>query len=234
MTDEHVRDAGTPGTLFIVATPIGNLEDVTFRALRIFGQVAAIACEDTRQTLKLLNKYNLKKQLISYYQPREGRKIPLIMNLLQQGKDIALVSDSGTPGISDPGFLLIREALKAGIRIIPVPGPTALAAGLSASGLPTHRFLFIGFPPPKKAAQNKLLCSLKEEPGTLIFYLPSRKIVEFLGQTLEILGDRSIVIAREITKFYEEFLRGTAAEILGQIEKRQIRGEITLLIRGKD
>ena len=223
----------TSGSLYIVATPIGNLEDLTLRALRVLGEVAAIACEDTRQTLKLLNKYNIKKELISYYQPRERQKIPVILNVLRRGRDVALVSDSGTPGISDPGFRLIREALKAGIHVIPIPGPTALAASLSASGLPTHRFLFIGFPPPKKAAQNRLLLSLKNEPETMIFYIPGRKIADFLKQAVEILGNRRTVVAREITKIYEEFLRGSAAEILAHVEKRQIKGEITLLIQGK-
>lgn len=231
---EKTQNSKTAGFLYIVATPIGNLEDLTFRALRILGEVDAIACEDTRQTLKLLNKYNIKKALISYYQPRESQKIPVILDILRQGKSVALVSDSGTPGISDPGFRLIREALKAGIHIVPIPGPTALAAGLSASGLPTHRFLFIGFPPPKKTAQKKLFLSLHEEPATLIFYLPSRKIIDFLRLGLETLGDRRVVIAREITKVFEEFIRGRFAEILASVEKRHIKGEMTVLIQGKD
>jgi 16S rRNA (cytidine1402-2'-O)-methyltransferase len=231
---EKTQNFGTSGSLYIVATPIGNLEDLTFRALRILGEVDAIACEDTRQTLKLLNRYNIKKVLISYYQPRESQKIPVILDILKQGKNVALVSDSGTPGISDPGFRLIREALKAGIQVVPIPGPTALAAGLSASGLPTHRFLFIGFPPAKKTAQKKLLLSLNEEPATLIFYLPSRKIIDFLRLSLETLGDRRVVIAREITKVFEEFIRGNIAEILAIVEKRHIKGEMTLLIQGKD
>jgi len=217
-----------------VATPIGNLEDITFRALRILGEVEAIACEDTRQTLKLLNRYNIKKPLLSYYQPRENQKIPVILDILKQGKDVALVSDSGTPGISDPGFRLIREALKSGIRIVPIPGPTALAAGLSASGLPTHRFLFLGFPPPKKTGQKKMLLSLQKEPATLILYLPSRKIIDYLKLALEALGDRRVVLAREITKVFEEFIRGNISEILPLIEKRQIKGEITLFIQGRD
>jgi 16S rRNA (cytidine1402-2'-O)-methyltransferase len=231
---EKAQNSGTPGSLYIVATPIGNLEDLTFRAVRILGEVDAIACEDTRQTLKLLNKYNIKKVLISYYQPRENQKIPVILDILKQGKNVALVSDSGTPGISDPGFRLIREALKTGIRVVPIPGPTALAAGISASGLPTHRFLFLGFAPPKKTAQKKLLLSLHEEPATLIFYLPSRKIIDFLRLALETLGNRQAVIAREITKVFEEFIRGSISEILPIVEKRYMKGEMTLFIRGKD
>lgn len=222
------------GSLYIVATPIGNLEDITFRAVRVLGEVAAIACEDTRQTLKLLNKYGIKKELISYYQPREGQKIPLILDILKRGKDMALVSDSGTPGISDPGFRLVRDALKEGIRVIPIPGPTASTAALSASGLPTHRFLFTGFPPPKKEAGKKLLMSLRDEQATLIFYLPARKAVDFLRAVREILGDRRVVIARELTKIYEEFIRGSAQEVINSIENRVLKGELTILISGKN
>jgi len=222
-----------PGSLYIVATPIGNLEDITFRAVRVLGEVAAIACEDTRHTLKLLNKYGIKKELISYYQPREGQKIPLILDILKKGKDMALVSDSGTPGISDPGFRLVREALKEGIRVIPIPGPTASTAALSASGLPTHRFLFAGFPPPKKEACKKWLMSLRDEQATLILYLPARKAIDFLRAVLEILGDRKVVIARELTKIYEEFTRGSGQEVMNAIEHRTLKGELTVLISGK-
>lgn len=143
------------GRLHIVATPIGNLEDLTFRALRILNEVSAIACEDTRQTMKLSNRYGIKKRLLSYYHPRESQKIPLIIKILKEGKDVALVTDSGTPGLSDPGYPLIREAIRQGITVSPVPGASALTAALSASGLPSHRFLFLGFSPPKRKLQKK-------------------------------------------------------------------------------
>jgi 16S rRNA (cytidine1402-2'-O)-methyltransferase len=227
-----VVGTGPKGRLYVVATPIGNLEDITLRAIRILGQAEAVACEDTRQTLKLLNKYGLRKRLISYFHPHEGRKIPEIIGLLRSGKDVALVSDAGTPGISDPGFPLIREALKEGVLVIPVPGPSAVAAALSAAGLPTHRFLFAGFPPPKKEGLRKLLLSLKEEEATLVFYLPTRRILEFLAAVLAGLGPRKVVIARELTKIHEEFIRGTAADLLQGLEKRPLKGEATVLIEG--
>jgi 16S rRNA (cytidine1402-2'-O)-methyltransferase len=224
--------ASGKGTLFVVATPIGNLEDVTLRALRVLKEVEAVACEDTRQTVKLLNAYGIRKRLISYFQPREHQRVPEIIGLLKSGKDVALVSDAGTPGISDPGFPLIREALKEGLCVVPIPGPSALSAALSASGLPTHRVLFAGFPPPKKEATRKLLASLKDEEATLVFYLPVRRITEFLASVLEILGDRNTVIARELTKIYEEFIRGTASELLEAAGKRTFKGEATVLIHG--
>lgn len=229
------REAGperSTGRLFIVATPIGNLEDVTLRALRILAQVEAVACEDTRQTVKLLVRHGLKKRLISYFHPHEGRKIPEIIGLLKSGRDVALVSDAGTPGISDPGFPLIREALREGITVIPVPGPSAVAAALSASGLPTHRFLFAGFPPPKKAGLLKLLTSLKDEKGTLVFYVPTRRVPEFLEALLTALGDRNVVIARELTKIHEEFIRGTAKELIQRLSSLHLRGEATVLVEG--
>jgi 16S rRNA (cytidine1402-2'-O)-methyltransferase len=220
------------GRLYIVATPIGNLEDFTFRAFRILKEVDFIACEDTRQTIKLLNKYEIKKTLISYYQPRERQRIPQIIQILKGGKDIALVSDSGTPGLSDPGFRLVKEAIKEGIKIIPIPGASALTSGLCASGLPTDKFLFIGFPPAKKGAAKKMLVDLKNAEATLIFYLPSRKIQVFLGLLEETLGDREVVIAREMTKIYEEFLRGKTREIAERLKNINLKGEITILIQG--
>jgi len=220
------------GDLYVVATPIGNLEDLTFRALRTLGEVSVIVCEDTRRTRKLLNKYSIKKKLISYYHPKESQKIPQIISLLKQGKDVALVADSGTPGISDPGYPLIREAITQGIKIIPIPGPAAITAALSVAGLPTHRFLFLGFLPPKKEATKKLLVSLKNEKATLVFYLPTRKLLSFLDLTRETIGNRQIVIAREMTKIYEEFLRGTTEELLKKLEEKKLKGEATVLIQG--
>lgn len=221
------------GRLHIVATPIGNLEDLTFRALRILNEVSAIACEDTRQTMKLSNRYGIKKRLLSYYHPRESQKIPLIIKILKEGKDVALVTDSGTPGLSDPGYPLIREAIRQGITVSPVPGASALTAALSASGLPSHRFLFLGFSPPKKEATKKMLHSLKEEEATLVFYIPTRKLLSFLEVCQQVLGDRQIVIAREITKIHEEFLRGKTEELRKKLEGKMIRGEATVLIEGK-
>lgn len=221
------------GNLYIVATPVGNLEDLTFRALRILSQVEAIACEDTRQTLKLLSRYKIKKRLISYFQPKEGQKIPRIIGLLEEGKDVALVSDSGTPGISDPGFRLIREAISRGLRVIPIPGPSALIAALCAAGLPTHRFLFLGFPPAKKERTRKLLQSLKDEEATLIFYLPPRKLADFLEVVEETLGNRPSVLARELTKMHEEFIRADVRTLREKLGKTALKGEATLLICGK-
>jgi 16S rRNA (cytidine1402-2'-O)-methyltransferase len=228
----HAAETCRAGRLFIVATPIGNLEDITLRALRVLGEVEVIACEDTRQTLKLLNRYCLKKKLISYFHPREGQKVPEIIHLVKSGRDVALVSDAGTPGISDPGFPLIRRALSEGLEVIPIPGPSAVAAAVSVSGLPTHRFLFAGFPPPKKEGLRKLLQSLSSEKATLVFYLPTRRIIDFLTAVLEGLGDRRVVIARELTKIHEEFIRGTAASLLPDLENRPLRGEATVLVEG--
>lgn len=220
------------GRLYVVGTPIGNLEDVTLRALRVLGEVEAIACEDTRQTVKLLNRFGLKKPLVSYFHPREGQRVPEIIRLLKEGRDVALVSDAGTPGISDPGFPLIREALKEGLPVVPVPGPSAVTAALSAAGLPTHRFLFLGFPPPKRTALGRLLEARAGEEATLVFYLPTRRLAEFLDAVIAVLGDRRVVVARELTKVHEEFLRGAASELRASIGTRMLKGEATVLVEG--
>lgn len=221
------------GTLFIVATPIGNLEDFTFRGLQTLEKAAVIACEDTRHTRKLLTRYELHKKLISYFKPREKEKIPMIIKMLQEGQDIALVSDAGTPGISDPGFPLIKHAISLGITICPIPGACAVSAALSAAGLPTHKFLFLGFPPVKKQQAINLLKAYRDESATLVFYLPARKMENFLILLQEYLPERETVIARELTKIYEEFIRGTPEELCKQLKGRTLKGEITLLIQGK-
>ena len=227
------NEGGRSGTLYVVATPIGNLDDLTFRALKILESVEFIACEDTRQTRKLLTAYKLKKELLSYYQPKEKKKTPQIIKRLKKGEDAALVTDAGTPGISDPGFPLIREAIDQGIRVTPIPGASAITTALSAAGVPTHRFLFLGFPPPKKEATKKLMLSLEDETGTLIFYLPPRKLPSFLHLIEETLGDRQVVCAREMTKIFEEFTRGTPKELIGSLKKTSIKGEATVLIGPK-
>ncbi|NIM91339.1 MAG: 16S rRNA (cytidine(1402)-2'-O)-methyltransferase [Candidatus Aminicenantes bacterium] len=230
--NEEPRGRKPRGKLFIVATPIGNLEDLTLRALRVLSEVDIIACEDTRQTKKLLNRYNLKKKLISYFQPQERQKIPFIMSLLRDGKDVALVSDAGTPGLSDPGYRLIREAIREETQLIPIPGVSAVTAALTASGLPTDRFLFLGFPPAKKEKARKLLQSLKNEASTLVFYLPLRKILFFLETVQEAMGNREVVIAREMTKIHEEFIRGPIEELLKKLSEKSLKGEATVLIKG--
>jgi 16S rRNA (cytidine1402-2'-O)-methyltransferase len=226
-------DQKKQGCLYVVATPIGNLEDLTLRALRILEETSLIVCEDTRVTLKILNRYKLKRKLVSYFHPKESQKIPKIIGHLKEGKDVALVSDAGTPGISDPGFPLIREAIAQGIKVTPIPGASALTAALSAAGLPSHRILFLGFPSPKREALRKELLSLKDESATLVFYLPLRKLPLFLQLLQETIGEREVVIAREMTKMHEEFLRGNTSELLKTAEATSLKGEATVLIAGK-
>ena len=221
-----------PGTLYVVATPIGNLEDITFRAVRVLKEVDLIACEDTRQALKILNRHEIRKELVAFFESRERERLPRILERLRRGQSVALISDAGTPAISDPGFRLVREAVREGIRVVPVPGPSAFAAALSAAGLPTHRFLFLGFPPPKLEAARKKLLSVREEEGTLVFYLPGRKLADFARLVNDALGTRTMVVAREMTKIHEEFVRGHPGEILQYFDNKQIKGEICLLIQG--
>jgi len=198
----------------------------------VLSEAAVIACEDTRQTVKILNRHGIKKPLLSYFQPKEGKRIPEILGHLLSGRNVALVSDAGTPGISDPGFRLIREALRASAAVVPVPGPSAAVAALSVSGLPTHNFLFLGFPPAKREACRKLLFARRLEEATLIFYVPTRKIPDFIDLSLETLGNRRAVIGREITKVHEEFLRGSLGELKNALKPGKLKGEAVFLVEG--
>lgn len=222
------------GTLYVVATPIGNLEDITLRALRVLKEVDLIAAEDTRQTRKLLSHYGISAPLTSYYDQVESSKAPLLIKQVKAGKSIALVCDSGTPTLSDPGFRLVQEAVRAGVPVIPIPGPSALTTVLSASGLPTDRFVFEGFLPAKKRERREKLQKIREERRTLVFYEAPHRLGESLQDLLEILGDREVVLGREVTKVYEEFLRGRLSELPAKASGREWRGEITLVVRGSE
>ncbi len=221
-----------PGTLYTVATPIGNLEDITLRALRILREVDLIACEDTRHTRKLLSHYGIAKPLISYHEHNERERAAQLISKLESGIDIALVSDAGTPLVSDPGYRLVREAIERDIAVVPIPGPSALIAALAASGLATDEFLFAGFLPSKKSARRARLAELAAIKSTLIFYEAPHRIEETLADALEALGNRECVIARELTKLHEEFTRGRLNEI--ELNERAMRGEIVLLIAPPD
>ena len=223
----------TKGILAIVSTPIGNMEDITLRALRILKEADLIAAEDTRRTGLLLNHFGIEKPLTSYFEGNELKKKEVILSRLKQGDRVALVSDAGTPGISDPGFRLIRAAIEHEIPVTPIPGPSAVIAALSVSGLPTDAFLFKGFLPHKSKKRRDLLKELVEARETLIFYESPHRISETLKDVYDVLGDREIVLSRELTKVYEEVLRGKVSEILNQIGSRQLRGEMTLVVSGK-
>lgn len=219
------------GTLFLVATPIGNLEDITFRAVRILKEVDLIACEDTRHTRRLLDHYGVDKPTISYHEHNERERVESLIHRLIEGINIAVVSDAGTPLISDPGYRLVRAAADAGIRIVPVPGPSAILAALTASGLPTDSFFFGGFVSQKQGARRKMLESLAALDCTLVFYEAPHRILETLQDIAEIYGDREIVLTRELTKLHEEFLRGTALALFRNLQEREsVKGEITLIV----
>jgi 16S rRNA (cytidine1402-2'-O)-methyltransferase len=222
----------TQGKLFVTATPIGNLEDITLRALRVLREADLIAAEDTRVTRKLLAKYEIKTSLVSLYEHNEKTRIPELVAKIESGSNIAQVSDAGMPGISDPGYRLIKACLDEGLPVEVIPGPTALVNALVASGLPTDRFLFIGFPPPKSGGRRKLLEELKEERGTLVFYESPHRVKKTLADIGEILPDRPVALARELTKMFEETIKGTAAEILATLGDRNVKGEIVLVVGG--
>ena len=220
-----------PGRLYVVATPIGNLEDITFRAVRCLGEVSVIACEDTRQTRKLLLHYGIQTATISYHEHNEVERARELVDRLVSGQDVAIVSDAGTPLVSDPGFRLVQAAVEAGIVVIPLPGPSAILAALSASGLPTDAFHFGGFLPAKPGQRRKLLERLAGERATLIFYETPHRIVAALEDIHAVLGSRALAIGRELTKLHEEILRGTALELSALLgERGAIKGEMTILI----
>ena len=220
------------GILYICGTPIGNLEDITLRALKILKEVNLIAAEDTRHTLKLLNHYRINTKITSYYEYNKFKKAPYLVKILKKGQDIALVSDAGMPGISDPGYVLIDLALKNNIKIIPIPGVSALITALVVSGLPTDKFVFEGFLPRKIKERKRYFKSIENEERTIIFYETPHRLKRALKDMLEILGDRKVVLARELTKMYEEIIRGKLSQILSKIDSKEIKGEITLIVQG--
>jgi len=216
--------------LYLVATPIGNLEDITLRALRILKEADQIACEDTRHTQKLLNHYDIAKPLVSYHEHNEMTRAPELVLAMERGAQIALVSDAGMPLVSDPGYRLVTLALRHRLAVVPVPGPSALLAALSASGLPNEEFLFAGFLPARSGERKRALERLRIEDRTMILYEAPHRIEETLAAALEVLGDRPACLAREVTKMHEEFRRGTLSELAASLAERPARGEITLLI----
>ncbi|MBE0426899.1 MAG: 16S rRNA (cytidine(1402)-2'-O)-methyltransferase [Nitrospirae bacterium] len=221
------------GILYIVATPIGNLEDITLRALRILKTADIIAAEDTRHSLKLLNHYGISKPMISYWKEKEKVRSDQIIEKLKTGQSVALITDAGTPGISDPGAVIIRKAIEEDVQIVIIPGPSAFVAALSLSGLPTDEFVFIGFLPSKKGQRQKFLKDLSLEAKTLIFYEAPHRIIATLMDMEEIFEERKAVIVKEITKIHEEVLRGSLSEILKRLEKSKISGEYVIILQGK-
>ncbi|OQX18281.1 MAG: 16S rRNA (cytidine(1402)-2'-O)-methyltransferase [Desulfobacteraceae bacterium IS3] len=223
----------TNGKLYVVATPIGNQDDITLRAIHVLGTVDLIAAEDTRHTGKLLARHNIKSKLVSYHEYNEKERAPELIQKLRDGASLALVSNAGTPAVSDPGYRLVNAAIENGITVVPIPGVSAAVTALSAAGLPTDAFIFIGFPQKKKGKRSEQLKRLARESATLVFYESPRRILLFMEEVIENMGDRYAVLGREMTKFHEEFLRGKLSEILNALQERDaIKGECTLLIKG--
>lgn len=220
------------GKIYLVPTPIGNMGDITRRALEVLGEVDLVACEDTRHSGNLLKKFHLKKKLISYHDFNEAARARQLIAKILDGVSVAVITDGGSPGISDPAYRIVRTAIDNDVEIVPLPGATAIIPALTASGLPTDRFFFEGFLPPKTAARKKRLERLKELRHTIVFYESPHRIEKTLQDVAQVLGDREICLAREISKKFEEFLRGTATDILEQVSKRSIKGEIVLIVAG--
>jgi 16S rRNA (cytidine1402-2'-O)-methyltransferase len=221
------------GTLYVVATPIGNLEDVTLRALRVLREVALIACEDTRRTARLLQAHQISTPTTSFFEHNERWKGERILAALREGRDVALVSDAGTPGISDPGFRLVREARAQGLPVVPVPGPSAAVAAVSVSGLPTDQFRFVGFLPPRAQARRKALQELASEPATLVLYEAPTRAVAALADMVDLWGEREAFLCREATKVHEEYVRGSLRALHDRLAARpEVKGEIVLVVAG--
>ncbi len=231
---ESTRPPLTPGTLYLVATPIGNLEDITLRALRVLRECDVVAAEDTRRTGQLLKHFEISKPMLSYFQFNEAKRAEEILERLKRGEKVALVTDAGTPGISDPGERVVRAAVAAGLRVESVPGPCALVAALTASGLATDEFHFIGFLPHKSGQRRKALEALKAFAGTLALYESPYRIEKLLGELSEVFPDRTVVLARELTKKFEEFLRGKPADLITLLQKRSLKGEFVVLVSGEE
>jgi len=219
------------GTLYVVATPIGNLEDVTLRALRVLREVRLIAAEDTRTARKLLARYDIATPTTSYFEHNKAAKMPQVLAALAEG-DVALISEAGMPGLSDPGYELIRAAIAAGYPVVPIPGPSAITTALAAAGLPADRFVFLGFLPRRKKERRELLAEVAGLPWTLVFFEAPHRILESLADMQEVLGDRPMAAARELTKMHEEIARGTVAELRARLEAGDTRGEFTLVVAG--
>jgi len=220
------------GTLYIVSTPVGNLEDITLRAIRILGEVDIIAAEDTRHSVKLLNHLGIRKPMISYWREKEQVRSDEIIKRLHAGQSIALISDAGTPGISDPGAVLIKRAIEENIQILSIPGPSAFVAALSVSGLPTDQFTFMGFLPSRTAQRQKFLREVYLEQRTLIFYEAPHRIVDTLLDVSHIFGERKAALIKEITKFHEDVVRGSITEIIEEVQKTTIAGEYVIIVEG--
>jgi 16S rRNA (cytidine1402-2'-O)-methyltransferase len=221
------------GCLYVVSTPIGNLQDITFRAVQVLGSVDLVAAEDTRTTHVLLEHYGIKTPLISYYSYNECQRTPQLIEKLLAGRSVALVSEAGTPGISDPAERIVRAAVEHGVPVVPVPGATALISALVVSGLATDRFVFEGFLPLKKGRKKKLQ-AICQEDRTVIFYESPHRILRTLRELQDLAGQRRVVVARELTKKFEEITRGTVAEVLQRLSERQIKGEFVVVLEGKD
>lgn len=219
------------GTLYLVGTPIGNLEDITLRALRVLREVPLIAAEDTRQTRKLLERYGIHQPMVSYFEHNERARVGMLIERLFE-QDVALVSEAGMPGISDPGYALVTAAISAGIRVVPVPGPSAPIAALAASGLPTDQFVYLGFLPRRAGDRRRLLAEVRDEPRTLVAFEAPHRLIESLQDIADELGDRPVVVARELTKVHEEFIRGPVSDVLRHFQIIPPRGEVTLVIGG--